>query len=58
MKQKKYFFFEKKPQNGRQKKAHFSKSPILEIFSQKFHGVVLGLVELIDAKGIDLAQPI
>ena len=26
--------------------------------SRKFHGLVLGLVELIDAKGIDLAQPI
>ena len=26
--------------------------------SQKFHGLVLGLVGLNDAKGIDLAQPI
>ena len=48
MKQKKYFFFEEKNskwpifQNGR-----FSKSPILEIFSRKFHRSVLGLVELI-----------
>ena len=40
------------------KKGHFSKSPILEIFSQKFLGLVVGLVGLIDAKGIDFAQPI
>ena len=50
MKQKK----SKRPifQNGR-----FSKSPILKIFSGKFHRLVLGLVGLIDAKGIDVAQP-
>ena len=36
----------------------FSKLPILEIFLQKFHGLVLGLVEVIDAMGIDVAQPI
>jgi hypothetical protein len=40
------------------KKAHFPVPPILSIFSQKLHGLVLGLVELIDAKGIDVAQPI
>ena len=40
-------------QNGR-----FSKSPILKIFLWKFHGLVLWLLGLIDAKGIDLAQPI
>ena len=40
-------------QNGR-----FSKSPILKNFLWKFHGLVLGLVGLIDAKGIDVAQPI
>ena len=34
------------------KKQRFSKSPILKIFSQKFHRLVLRLVELIDAKGI------
>ena len=28
-----------------------------KIFSQKFQGFVLMLVELIDAKGIDVAQP-
>ena len=32
--------------------------PILNIFFQKFHGLVLGLVELIDMKGIDVAQSI
>ena len=36
----------------------FSIPPILNIFFQKFHGFVLGLVGFIDAKGIDLAQPI
>ena len=38
------------------KKAHFSKSPILKIFSRKFLRLVLGLVGLNDAKGIDVAQ--
>jgi hypothetical protein len=40
-------------QNGR-----FSKSPILKKISRKFHRLVLGLVRLIDVKGIDVAQPI
>ena len=40
------------------KKVHFSKSPILEKFLRKFHGLVLGLVGLNDAKGIDVAQRI
>ena len=40
------------------KKTHFPKSPILNIFFQKFHGLVLGLLELIDAKGIGVARPI
>ena len=39
------------------KKLRFSIPPILDIFFQKFHGLVLGLVRLIDAKGIDVAQP-
>ena len=57
MKQKK--IFEEKNsnwpifQNGR-----FSKSPILKKFSRKFHRLVLGLVGLIDAKAINVAQPI
>ena len=33
-------------------------TPILNIFLWKFHGLVLGLVGLIDLKGIDVAQPI
>ena len=54
---KKKIFFEEKTskwpifQNGR-----FSKSPILEIFSRKFYRSVLGLVGLIDAKPINVAQ--
>ena len=40
------------------KKLSFSKSPILHIFSRKFQGLVLGSVGYIDAKGIDVAQPI
>ena len=40
------------------KEVHFSKSTILKIFLLKFHGLVLGLEGLIDAKGIDLSQPI
>ena len=40
------------------KKAYFSKSLILKNFSPKFLGFVLGLVGLIDAKGIDFAQHI
>ena len=55
---------QKKIQNGRlrkfkmaaSKKPHFPAPPILNIFSWKFHGLVLGLVELIDAKGIGMAQ--
>jgi hypothetical protein len=40
------------------KKLSFSIPPIHNIFFQKFHGLVLGLVGLIDAKGIDVAQSI
>ena len=40
------------------KKLSFSKSPILKKIWRKFYRLVLGLVGLIDAKGIDLAQPI
>ena len=54
-----FFFFRKKNSKWpTQKKLIFSKSPILKIFLWKFHGSVLGLVGLIDAKGIDLSQPI
>ena len=38
------------------KKTSFSKSPILIIFLRKFQRLVLGLVGLIEAKGIDVAQ--
>jgi hypothetical protein len=40
------------------KNGHFPASPILNIFLWNFHGLVSGLVELIDAKGIDVAQSI
>jgi hypothetical protein len=40
------------------KKLSFSKSPILKMFLRKFHRLVLGLVRLIDAKGIDVTQRI
>jgi hypothetical protein len=50
---------QQKIQNGRlKKKLRFSKSPILKNFLRKFHRLVLGLVGLIDAKGIDVAQRI
>ena len=50
---------EAKKQNGRlKKKLKFSTLPILNIFSQKFHELVLWLVGLIDAKDIGVAQPI
>ena len=39
-------------QNG-----HFSKLPILEKFLGKFYRLVLGLLELIDVKAINVAQP-
>jgi hypothetical protein len=40
------------------KEISFSKPPILKVFSQKFHRLVLGLVGLNDAKGIDVVQRI
>jgi hypothetical protein len=52
------FFLKKKIQNGRLKKCNFPAPPILNIFLWKFYGSVFGLVGLIDAKGIDVAQPI
>ena len=39
------------------KELSFSNLPNLKLFLQKFHRLVLGLVGLIDAKGIDVAQP-
>ena len=58
MKQKKKFSSKKKFKMADSKNAHFSKSPILKIFSPKFLRWVLGLVGLNDAKGIDVAQRI
>ena len=55
---KKFFFEKKKFKMAGSKKGHFSAPPILNIFFQKFHGLVLGLVQFIDVKGIDVAQPI
>ena len=53
MEQNVFFFLKKVIQNGwLKKKTHFPAPPILNIFSWKFHGLVLGLVKLIDAKGI------
>ena len=58
MKQKKCFFEEKKSKWPIFQNGCFFKSPILEKFLQKFHRLVLGLVGLTDANGIDVAQPI
>ena len=58
IKQKKNFFWKTKFKMADSKKVRFSKSPILKMFLWKFHRLVLGLVELIDAKGINLVQHI
>ena len=55
---KKNFEKKKKIKIADSKKLSFSTSPKAEQFPPKFHGLVLWLVGLIDAKGIDLAQPI
>ena len=58
-KQKRKKKFEKKKfKMADLKKARFPAPPILNICLQKFHRVVLGLVGLIDAKAIGVAQPI
>jgi hypothetical protein len=49
---------QKKIKMANSKKLRFSKRPILKKFSQNFYRLVLGLVGLIDAKGIDVGQPI
>ena len=46
-------FEKKKIKMADSKKPHFPAPPILNIFSWKFHGLILGFLELIDAKGID-----
>jgi hypothetical protein len=40
------------------KKTEMLKTTNSQKKSRKFQGLVLGLVELIDAKGIDVTQPI
>ena len=40
------------------KKRVFKNHQLTIFFSQKFHRLVLGLVGLIDAKGINVTQPI
>ena len=55
---KKLFFRKKKIKMADSKKLSFSTSSKAEQIPPKFHGLVLGLVELIDAKGIDVVQPI
>ena len=58
-KQKKNFFFEKKNSKWpTQKNWVFQLPPKAEQLSPKFHRSVLGLVGLIDAKGINVTQPI
>ena len=49
---------EKKNQNGRLKKTEIFNSLNSQYFFMKIYGLVLGLVGLIDAKGIDVAQSI
>ena len=49
---------QKKIKMADSKKLSFSTSSKAEQFMPKFHGLVLGLVGLIDAKGIDVAQRI
>ena len=48
----------KKIQYGRLKQIEFFNSANSQYFFQEFPGLVLGLVGLIDAKDIDVAQPI
>ena len=50
-----FFFGKKKTQMADSKKMSFSTT---EQLSAKFHRLVLGLVGLIDAKGINMIQPI
>jgi hypothetical protein len=53
-----FFFLKKKFKMADSKKLSFSTSPKAEQFSPKFHRLVLGIVGLIDAKGINVTQPI
>jgi hypothetical protein len=58
MKQKNFCFLKKKFKMADSKKLRISTTPKAEQLSPKFHRFVLGLVELIDAKGINVTQPI
>ena len=49
--------FEKKFKMADSKKLSFSTSPKAEQFLPKFHRFVLGIVGLIDEKGINVTQP-
>ena len=55
---KNIFFRKKKFKMADSKKLSFSTPSKAEQFLPKFHGLVLGLVGLIDGKGIDFAQSI
>ena len=50
--------FEKKFKMADSTKLSFSASPKAEQFSPKLHRLVLGIEGLIDAKGINVIQPI
>ena len=59
-KQKKSFFDQpnnQKPKTIKLNKSHFQGFVNSQYFFMKIYGLVLGLVGLIDAKGIDFAQP-
>ena len=58
MKQKKLKKKKKKSKWPTQKELIFQNRQFSIFFHEKFHGLVLGLVELIHTKGIDMTQPI
>ena len=53
---KNFFFLKKKFKMDDSKKLSFSATPKAEQLSPKFHRLVLGLVGLIDVKGINVTQ--
>ena len=55
---KNVFLKKKKSKMAASKKLSFSTSPKAEQFPPKHHGWVLGIVGLIDVKGINVTQPI
>ena len=55
-KAKKKILFLKRNSKWPTQKQSFSTLLKAEQFPPKFHGLVIGLVELIDVKGIDMAQ--